>query len=110
MALSFVGLLGVVGAGIDLGYGYAHRREVQNAADTAAVAGAVALGRHYQYAYVGSGYTLGGLTDATDATIKQDLQYAAASSVPPFPEPGTSPTWPVGTRVVRSADRQARRP
>src|SRR3954463_9245040 len=68
MALSFVALMGMVGTGIDLGLGYAHRREVQNAADSAAVAGALALGRHYQYQYLVqnplSGYSLGGVTDA----------------------------------------------
>jgi hypothetical protein len=100
MALSFVALMGMVGTGIDLGLGYAHRREVQNAADSAAVAGAVALGRHYQYAFLtqaGSGYTLGGLTDATDSTINQEIQYAAAAGVPEYPDPATSPSWPTGT-------------
>jgi hypothetical protein len=87
----------MVGTGIDLGLGYAHRREVQNAADSAAVAGALALGRHYQYAYIGSGYTLAGLTDATDAIINQEIQYAAASGVPQYPDPSTSPSWPTGT-------------
>src|SRR3954451_1293688 len=108
MALSFVALMGKMGTGIDLGLGYAHRREVQNAADSAAVAGALALGRHYQYQYLVqnplSGYSLGGVTDATDSQINQEITYAAAAGVPQYPDPATSPSWPTGAGNTLTAN------
>jgi Flp pilus assembly protein TadG len=105
MAFSFVALLGMVGTGIDLGLGYAHRREVQNAADSAAVAGALALGRHYQFTQIGAGYTLNPpLTDTTDSMINQEIQYAAAAGVPEYPDPATLPSWPTGTGNTLTAN------
>jgi uncharacterized membrane protein len=49
MAFLLIALLGMIGVAVDLGFGYEHRREAQNAADSAAMAGALALGRHIQY-------------------------------------------------------------
>ncbi|HEY7067495.1 MAG TPA: pilus assembly protein TadG-related protein [Chloroflexota bacterium] len=96
MAVALTALLGATGAAIDLGFGYAHRRQVQNAADSAAVAGAMALGRHIVYTYDGS--SVGGvtLTDYTDAMILNEITLAAASSIPPYNAPSTSPSWPTG--------------
>ena len=37
------------GVAVDLGFAYAHRREAQNAADAAALAGALVLGRSYEH-------------------------------------------------------------
>src|SRR5437868_1017447 len=96
LALAFPILLGMVGVAVDLGFGYAHRRQVQNAADAAALAGAQALGRHYVYAQIGAGGAGLGAADATDSTILGEVTAAAAASVPLFPDPASGPSWPSG--------------
>jgi Flp pilus assembly protein TadG len=102
LALVFTSLLGMVGVAVDLGFGYAHHRQVQSAAVAAAMAGAQGLGRHYEYAeIVGiAGLTL---TDYTDAMILRDVTTAAAASVPPFPAPATLPAWPTGAGDMLTA-------
>jgi hypothetical protein len=97
LALSFSVLLLGVGFAVDLGFGYAHRRQVANAADAAALAGGQALGRHYTYAGLGSGGAGLGATDYTDAMILQEIASAAAANVPPFPDPLTNPPWPAAS-------------
>jgi Flp pilus assembly protein TadG len=103
MALTITALLGATGMAIDLGFGYSHRRQVQNAADAGAVAGALALGRHIVYTVDGS--SVGGvtLTDYTDAMILNEIRNAAAASVPPFPAASTSPAWPTGGNSALTA-------
>jgi hypothetical protein len=95
MALALVALMGITGVAVDLGYAYTHRREVQNAADAAALAGAIKLGTHYNAV----GNPSGALptptpSPQTDATIKQDITNAAMAALPPFPSPNTNLTWP----------------
>lgn len=105
MALLMVALLSMVAIAVDLGFGYAHRREVQNAADSAAMAGALALGRYYQYNTLSATerINLGLTTNNWDSqtTINQEITNAASMSVPPFPTPSASTgrfstnlTWP----------------
>jgi hypothetical protein len=48
MAVTIVGLLGIAALGVDLGYLYVARNELQNVADGSALAGARALGSIYQ--------------------------------------------------------------
>jgi hypothetical protein len=104
LALSITALLGAVGLAVDFGFGYAHRREVQNAADAGALAGALALSRQYEIK-ANNGLGVTGLPPRasnpyTDAVIRQEIINAAAMSVPPFPTPtangtlGTNLTWP----------------
>ncbi len=103
MALAITALLGATGVAIDLGFGYSHRRQVQNAADAGAVAGALALGRHIVYKFDGS--SVGGvpLTDYTDSMILAEIRNAAAASVPPYPAASTSPSWPSGGNSTLTA-------
>jgi Flp pilus assembly protein TadG len=95
MALALVGLMGITGVAVDMGYAYTHRREVQNAADAAALAGAIKLGQHYNAVRNSSG-SLPTPTPGpqTDATIMQDVTNAAVAALPPFPSPNTNQTWP----------------
>lgn len=95
MALAVIGLLGMTGVAVDLGYAYTHRREVQNAADAAALAGATKLGQHY-LATKNSGGIAPTPTPApqTDATILQDVTNAAMYALPPFPAAPADQTWP----------------
>jgi hypothetical protein len=97
LALAFTAMLGAIGVAVDLGFGYAHHVQVQNAADAAALAGAQALGRHYNYAAGGPALASLGLSDYTDSAILSAMTSAAAASVPPFPDPATAPNWPSGT-------------
>src|SRR5829696_4048515 len=90
MALLMVAILWMVGVAIDLGFGYEHRREIQNAADSAAIAGALALGRHVQYSTLTSAQraALGLTSDSfgTGDVIQQEMTNAAMMSMPPFPQ------------------------
>jgi hypothetical protein len=100
-AILFPALLGITGVAIDLGFGYAHRRQVQNAADAAALAGTAALGRHwivlaYTNAVPPLTAYLDGMSDPGDAGILQEVQAAAAANVQPFPSPASTPSWPTG--------------
>ena len=95
MAVSLTALLGATGSPWTWASD-CHRREVQNAADSAAVAGAMALGRHIVYTYDGSSVAGVTLTDYTDDMIQREIQSAAASTVPPFPGAATAPSWPTG--------------
>jgi hypothetical protein len=92
LGLAFTAVLGMTAFAIDLGFGYAKRREVQNAADAGALAGVQALGRHYLYAKNGK---------YTDAMILAEITKTAAADVPGFVDLGTSqtasPPWPTGT-------------
>ena len=94
MALLMVALIGMVGVAIDLGFGYEHRREIQNAADSASVAGALALGRHIQYSTLNATQrsALGITSDAyaTGDVILQEARNAAVMSLPPFPVPNAA--------------------
>src|SRR3954451_2935176 len=93
MTLALVGLMGITGVAVDMGYAYTHRREVQNAADAAALAGAIKLGQHYNAIRNPSG-VLPTPTPSpqTDATILQDVTNAAMAALPPFPSPNTNQT------------------
>jgi Flp pilus assembly protein TadG len=94
LALLMVTILAMVGVAVDLGFGYEHRREIQNAVDSAAVAGALGLGRHIQYATlsVSQRSALGLTTDYynADTVIQQEITNAAVMSMPPFPQPDTA--------------------
>src|SRR4051812_46344703 len=93
MALAMIALLGITGVAVDMGYAYAHRREVQNAADAAALAGALKLGQHYNATQNPSGALPTPTPSAqTDGTIMADITTAAAAALPPFPAPSTNPT------------------
>jgi hypothetical protein len=94
LGLTFTALLGMLGVAIDLGYAYTYHRQLQNAAVSAAMAGAQTLGRHYEFARIGSGGAGLGLRDWTDAMVLQAVTSAAAASVPPFPDAATAPPWP----------------
>ena len=114
MALAITALLGVTGVAVDLGFGYAHRRQVQNAADAGAAAGALALGRHIVYTYDGS--SLPGpngnitITDYTDTMILNEIRNAAAASAPPYPAALSSPSWPTGGNNALTANYMVRDP
>lgn len=98
MALSMTALMGMTGVAIDLGYAYAHHREVQNSADVAAVVGAQALGRQiiYTKATPAQRIELNMLVPPypTAVQIQNDMKYAAAASVPPYPDVTSTPNWP----------------
>lgn len=98
MALSMTALMGMTGVAIDLGYAYAHHREVQNAADVAAVVGAQALGRQiiYNKATPAQRLELSMLVPPypTSLSIQNDMRYAAAATVPPYPDVSSTPAWP----------------
>jgi Flp pilus assembly protein TadG len=98
LGLAFTAILGMMAFAIDLGFGMAHRREAQNAADDGALAGVQALARHYLYQQNGS---TAGATDYTDAMILTEITRTAAADIPPFIDMGTvqstaTPTWPSG--------------
>jgi hypothetical protein len=94
MALLMVSLLGMVGVAVDLGFGYEHRREIQNAADSASVAGTLALGRHIQYRTLTPAQrsALGITSDAfgDGGVIMQEIRNTAVMSMPPFPTPNAA--------------------
>jgi hypothetical protein len=105
MAFLLIALLGMIGVAVDLGFGYEHRREAQNAADSAAMAGALALGRHIQYDKLSAAerLQLNLLSDpfGTGDVITQEVTNAAVMSMPPFPRPNaasgalsTNLSWP----------------
>jgi hypothetical protein len=104
VAFAMVGLLGMVGVAIDLGLGFAHRRQVANAAEAAAIAGAQALSRHIVWteANATGQLTLLGLPNEdpypTGGEIWGDMMSAAAATVKPFTDlgsnQGATPTWP----------------
>jgi Flp pilus assembly protein TadG len=93
MAAGFAGLLGMTGIAVDLGFAYVHRREVQNAADAAALAGVTRLGQHYEYMAAQNVQTTGLTppTDQDDAAIKTSVLCALAGALPPF-TPLNAPT------------------
>jgi hypothetical protein len=106
VAFAMIGLLGMTGVAIDLGFGFAHRRQVANAAEAAAIVGAKALSRHIIYVKTPAdlrdelfGVSPVDLYD-TSEKIWDDMEAAAAASVKPFTDLGTSsvslPTWPAG--------------
>src|SRR5262245_4454555 len=103
MAVALPMIMGLAGISIDLGYGYAHRREAQNAADAAALAAAIALGRSYSHQSVGNGGCGdAGTSDRTNSLVTREATVAALSALPDFPTPpsGTgTPTLPSGTTV-----------
>jgi hypothetical protein len=110
VAFGMVVLLGITGAAIDLGFGFAHRRQVENAAEAAALAGAKALARHVEYVQITDpaaeipasviislfGSPAVDLYDDT-SLIWQEMQSAAPAAVPPFPSPASTPNWPSST-------------
>ena len=96
LALAFTALLGIVGVAVDLGAAVAQRRQAQNGAISAALAGVQTLGRHYEFLTIGPGGAGLSLVDVTDAMILQAITAAAAASILPFPHPATAPSWPAG--------------
>lgn len=104
MALALVALLGMTGIAVDLGFGFAHRREAQNAADAAALAGAQALGRHYiNPSPATSGCGDSGTAECNNTTVLREITVAAISSLPNFPNPpsgNTTPTVPANTTIT----------
>src|SRR5688500_11414530 len=78
LALAFLPLLGMLGLAIDLGFKFAVERQVQTAADAAALAGSRALGQSYQYTRLAcqtNPTSLGcqGLTPWTDQLIRTEI-------------------------------------
>lgn len=121
VAFGLVVLLGITGLAIDLGFGFAHRRQVQNAAEAGAIAGAKALARHVSYNEysrdgidqtlidqlfgVPSGSTAIDLYEQT-SEIWSEIESAAAATVGPFTDTDThdlglnqtaAPSWPSET-------------
>jgi Flp pilus assembly protein TadG len=108
VAFAVTALIGMTGMAIDLGFAFAHRRQVQNAADAAALAGAHALSRYVIYTKIvaqGITPTSVGLPSinpyGTTSAIWQDAtSAAAATSVLPNDDlgqnPTDTPTWPSG--------------
>ncbi len=108
MAVAMTALLSMTALGVDLGYGYAHRRAAQNAADAAALAGVQQLSRHYQYsAYLAkpvADITLGVATtaDKTNGDVLLDMTKATLANLPNFPGPDTvtNTRLPEGIQLV----------
>ncbi len=102
MALAMTGLLGATALGIDLGFSYAHYRQVQNAADAAALAGVQDLSRHYQcIAYPpGSCGTATLTADKTNSDVWSDMTKAAVASLPNFPDPATVTALPANVQLT----------
>ncbi|SRR5579884_553250 len=102
MAFGFVAMLGMTGVAVDLGFASAHRREVQNAVDSAALAGAIGLGQHYEYVYNNGTLSANGLTttDVSDSQLLQNITCAAVAAVPTFTNVASNGcsglTWPAG--------------
>ena len=94
-AVAFPVLLLVTGVAIDMGFMYARHRELQEAADAAALAGAQGLGRNYQFTFniINPLYSGGcgndGTQECTNSYILGDMKQAVVSSMPPFPAPPT---------------------
>jgi hypothetical protein len=101
MALAMTGLLGATALGIDLGFSYAHYREVQNAADAAALAGVQDLSRHYQCIAYPPGSCGRDLTaDKTNSDVWSDMIKAAVASLPNFPDPATVTALPANVQLT----------
>jgi uncharacterized membrane protein len=81
MALALVGLMGITGVAVDMGYAYTHRREVQNAADAAALAAGNAM--------------IQGHSQAEADTIARAILAANFSHDPNGITPSLPPTTPV---------------
>jgi hypothetical protein len=106
VGFALVALLGLTGVAVDLGFGFAHRRQVANAAEAAAIVGAQAVSRHIVWTQANAKGQLGLLglpnTDpyATSAAIWQEMTSTAAASVKPFSDlgsnQGATPSWPAG--------------
>ncbi len=103
VAFAMVALLGMTGVAVDLGFGVAHRRQVANAAEAAAIVGAQALARHIVWTNTPADLRAKlGLptTDPypTSAAIWQEMETAAAATVKPFTDLGATQTvllaWP----------------
>lgn len=100
-ALLLMPLLGMVGVAVDLGFGHLHHRELQNAADAGALAGASALGEEIVFR---QNATLDGELRlyfpkppySDTGAIYRDVETAAAASIPPFEPPARRPRWPTG--------------
>jgi len=77
VAVTMAGLLGIAVLGVDLGYLYVARNELQNVADGSALAGARVLGNIYQ----SLSYTQQQNYDCTDGTVCADSIRNQADSV-----------------------------
>jgi Flp pilus assembly protein TadG len=88
MAGMAVLLMGTLGIAVDLGFAFAHRRQVESAADAGALAGAEALSRHILWTHVcqsGTAPASAGCTPTdpfpNGSTVRRDIECTAIGSV-----------------------------
>src|SRR3954468_379087 len=105
LAFAFPGLLAMTGVTVDLGFAYVHRRELQNAVDAAAQAGATKLAQHYESLNSATGLTPP--ANQTDADIKTGVLCGLAGALPGFTDVSagcTATALPTGASAVPMPD------